>query len=203
MVWKRATSYMDDDIVRSLWKHKGDLVMSVSWYQKKVYESIFGTVPKGFHIHRIVPGYLGGKYQIGNMIALYHDDHVLIHKYRWLKYKDIRDYTAYKMLLEKRCLTAYERSSLGGLVSGQFKNSEFQREQGRKGGKKGLGPHIDLEKYSLSRVSGGKASANKCKETKKGSLYIKVECEFCKKEIRLMDKRWHKNGICLTRTNKK
>lgn len=171
--------------------------MSVSWYQKRVYESVFGAVPKGFHIHRILPGYLGGKYEIGNMIALYHDDHVLLHKYRWLKYRDPRDYAAYKMLEEKRGLTAYERSSLGGKVSGVFKDPAFQAEQGRKGGKKGLGPHIDKVKYSQSRVAGGKASADAAKKNPNAVLYKRVTCEFCQKDIRQVDLRWHKDARCL------
>jgi general stress protein YciG len=176
--------------------------MSISWYQKRVYESVFGTIPKGFHVHRIVPGYLGGKYEIGNVIALYHEDHVLIHKYRWLKHKDPRDYIAYKMLEERRGLTSYERSSLGGKISGVFKSSEFQREQGRKGGKKGLGPHVDREKYSESRKAGGAASAKLAKANKKGSLYIFTTCPFCRREHRVCDTRWHKDAKCLNKPGK-
>lgn len=171
--------------------------MSVSWYQKKVYEAVFGAVPKGFHIHRVTPGYLGGEYIIGNMIALYHDDHVLIHRYRWLKYRDKRDYVAYKMLQERRGLTSYERSSLGGSVSGKFRDSEFQREQGRKGGKAGLGPHVDMVKYSESRVAGGKVSALKAKTNPNAALYKRTTCQHCNKDIRQIDLRWHKDARCL------
>jgi general stress protein YciG len=163
-----------------------------------VYESVFGPVRKGFHIHRILPGYLGGEYKIGNMVALYQDDHVLIHKYRWLKYKDIRDYVAYKMLEEKRGLTSFERSSLGGRVSGIFKNSEFQREQGKKGGKRGLGPHVDMVKYAESRRHGGKASAEAQRDNPNGAIYKKIVCPHCSKLIRQVDyTRWHKDTRCL------
>lgn len=177
--------------------------MSASFAQKKLYESVFGEIPKGYHIHRIKPGYEGGKYEIGNMVAVSIAVHVQLHKDRYEQYGDKRDYTAFKLMEEKRGLTSYERSSLGGTISGQFKNSEFQSAQGKKGGSKGLGEHVNKEKYAESRVFGGIASAQKAKEQKKGSLYMRVICEFCNKDIRLTDKRWHKEGVCLTRADKK
>ena len=96
--------------------------MSVSWKQKKLYEYVHGKIPKGFHIHRIIPGYLGGKYTLDNMIALSPEDHVKIHEKRWEEFHDHRDLLAAKLLKEKRGITLLERCSLGGKVSGNFQN---------------------------------------------------------------------------------
>lgn len=171
--------------------------MSATFREKAIYESVFGKIPKGYHIHRIKPGYKGGKYEIGNMIALFIDDHVLIHKMLYDKYKDPRDEIASKLLKERRGMTSYERSSLGGKVSGVFKDSKFQAEQGRKGGSVGIGDHIDKEAYSKSRSHGGKATAETY--TKKGlGSFKKAVCEHCGKEARLIDLgRWHKDSKCI------
>ena len=176
--------------------------MSATFRQKAIYESIFGSIPKGYHIHRIKPGYLGGEYEIGNMIALHQDDHVLIHKILYNKNRDPRDLLASKLLEERRGITSYERSSLGGKVSGMFQNSEFQSEQGKKGGSVGLGDHIDKEAYSKSRIAGGKASAEKYAKQGKGS-FSKTVCKYCGKEARLVDLViWHKDSKCI-KTDKK
>lgn len=177
--------------------------MSATFAQKKMYEAKFGKIPKGYHIHRIIPGYLGGKYTIENMIALSIEAHVQIHKDRYEEYGDIRDYTAAKLLEERRGITAYERSSLGGKVSGQFKNSTFQSEQGKKGGKCSPGDHVDKVKFAETRKAGGSASAKKAKETNIGSIYQRIDCEYCNKNIRNVDKRWHVEGRCINKAAKK
>lgn len=171
--------------------------MSATFKQKSIYESVFGKIPKNYHIHRIVPGYEGGEYDIGNMVALFIDDHALIHKLRYQRNGDPRDCTAAALIKEKRNLTAYERSSLGGKVSGQFKNSKFQSEQGKKGGLVGIGDHIDKEAYAASRIAGGKASAELYAKKGKGS-FAKTKCKYCNKNVRIIDLgRWHKDGKCL------
>ena len=171
--------------------------MSATFKQKAIYESVFGKIPKNYHIHRIVPGYKGGRYTIGNMIALYIDDHVLIHKLRYERLGDPRDILASSLLKEKRSMTSYERSSLGGRVSGIFKDSDFQSEQGKKGGKIGIGSHINKVAYSKSRSAGGKVSAAKFASLGAGSFSIKT-CIYCGKEARIVDLgRWHKDARCV------
>lgn len=177
--------------------------MSASRQQKARYEAVHGPVPLGHHLHRVVPGYLGGTYDVDNLIALSPNDHALTHLLCYKLYGDHRDLTAYHAILEKRGISKLERSSLGGLTSGQFQNKEFQSAQGKKGGRVGLGDHIDMEKYSMSRIAGGQASAALYAKLGKGS-FRKEWCPYCQREARLVElARWHKNARCVkpVRTN--
>lgn len=171
--------------------------MSASRQQKAKYESVHGEVPKGHHLHRVIPGYLGGTYDVDNLISLSPNEHALTHLLCYTLYGDRRDLTAYHALLERRSISKWERSSLGGLTSGQFQKSDFQREQGKKGGKIGLGDHIDMEAYSKSRIAGGRASATHYATQGLGSFRKEV-CPYCQREARLVDiSRWHKEGRCV------
>jgi hypothetical protein len=49
---------------------------------RKVWKDFWGSIRKGSHIHHIVPKSEGGKDEIGNLIELHPDDHLLIHKMR-------------------------------------------------------------------------------------------------------------------------
>lgn len=166
--------------------------MAAQRIDKIRFEKVHGPVPKGYHLHRVIPGYLGGTYAVENLIALSPQEHALTHLMCHRLYGDKRDLTAYHCILEKRGVTHFERAQLGGLTSGNFQNSEFQRQQGIKGGSKGLGDHVDMVEYSKSRIAGGKASAEKHAKQGTGS-FSRMACPFCSKVVRLVDlSRWHK-----------
>lgn len=46
---------------------------------RQVYREYWGSIPRGFHVHHIVPKSEGGSDEIKNLIALHPDDHISIH----------------------------------------------------------------------------------------------------------------------------
>lgn len=135
--------------------------MSASEEFKKIWERVNGPIPKGYHLHRITPGYLGGEYTLDNVDCLSPYEHAIVHKLLWEEHGDRRDYTAFRILSGISSDTFFERCSLGGHMSGAFKDVEAQRARGQKGGKSGIGDHIDKEAYAESRKAGGAASAER------------------------------------------
>lgn len=70
---------------------------------KKVYEDLLNEYKgkeylTGYHKHRIVPGYLGGTYDIDNIVCVPQRVHSIIHFLRWKLFKDSRDKRAQKMI---------------------------------------------------------------------------------------------------------
>jgi hypothetical protein len=87
--------------------------------------------------HHIVPKHSGGTDDKENLIYLPPHIHTLSHYYRWLTFQEIGDKVAYKMRwnqdIESAQLAVETNKEKGNL----FWNSEWQREQGLKGGTKG------------------------------------------------------------------
>lgn len=55
---------------------------------------------RGYHKHRIVPGYQGGEYSDGNVVLLTRTEHIEIHLLRWVMFDNHRDLLACKLLGE-------------------------------------------------------------------------------------------------------
>jgi len=89
-------------------------------YRKK-YEEAHGKIPKGFHVHHIVPKCYGGTNDLSNLIALSPEDHFAAHYALWERYGRIGDLRACQFI--KGChldLTVEERkliASKGGKAS--------------------------------------------------------------------------------------
>jgi hypothetical protein len=91
--------------------------------------------------HHIVPKHSGGTDDKENLIYLPPHIHTLSHYYRWLTFQEIGDKVAYEMRWNQDMESVKLRSQLAVETNKEkgnlFWNSEWQREQGLKGGTKG------------------------------------------------------------------
>jgi hypothetical protein len=91
--------------------------------------------------HHIVPKHSGGTDDKENLIYLPPHIHTLSHYYRWLTFQEIGDKVAYEMRWNQNIESVKLRSQLAVETNKEkgnlFWNSEWQREQGLKGGTKG------------------------------------------------------------------
>lgn len=91
--------------------------------------------------HHIVPKHSGGTDDKENLIYLPPHIHTLTHYYRWLSFQEIGDKVAYEMRWNQNIESVKLRSQLAVETNKQkgntFWNSEWQRQQGIKGGTKG------------------------------------------------------------------
>jgi hypothetical protein len=91
--------------------------------------------------HHIVPKHSGGTNDKENLIYLPPHIHTLSHYYRWLAFQEIGDKVAYEMRWNQDIESVKLRSQLAVETNKEkgnlFWNSEWQREQGLKGGTKG------------------------------------------------------------------
>ena len=91
--------------------------------------------------HHIVPKHSGGTDDKENLIYLPPHIHTLSHYYRWLTFQEIGDKVAYEMRWNQDIESVKLRSQLAVETNKEkgnlFWNSEWQREQGLKGGTKG------------------------------------------------------------------
>lgn len=94
-----------------------------------------------FERHHIVPKHSGGTDNKENLIYLPPHIHTLAHYYRWLSFWEIGDKVAYEMRWNQDIESVKLRSQLAVKSNKEkgnlFWNTEWQREQGLKGGKKG------------------------------------------------------------------
>ena len=91
--------------------------------------------------HHIVPKHSGGTDDKENLIYLPPHIHTLSHYYRWLTFQEMGDKVAYEMRWNQNIESVKLRSQLAVETNKEkgnlFWNSEWQREQGLKGGTKG------------------------------------------------------------------
>lgn len=91
--------------------------------------------------HHIVPKHSGGTDEKENLIYLPPHIHTLTHYYRWLSFQEIGDKVAYEMRWNQDLESVKLRSQLAVKTNKEkgnlFWNSEWQREQGLKGGTRG------------------------------------------------------------------
>jgi hypothetical protein len=91
--------------------------------------------------HHIVPKHSGGTDNKENLIYLPPHIHTLSHYYRWLTFQEIGDKVAYEMRWNQDLESVKLRSQLAVETNKEkgnlFWNSEWQREQGLKGGTRG------------------------------------------------------------------
>ena len=91
--------------------------------------------------HHIVPKHSGGTDDKENLIYLPPHIHTLTHYYRWLSFQEIGDKVAYEMRWNQDLESVKLRSQLAVKTNKEkgnlFWNSEWQREQGLKGGTRG------------------------------------------------------------------
>ena len=91
--------------------------------------------------HHIVPKHSGGTDDKENLIYLPPHIHTLTHYYRWLSFQEIGDKVAYEMRWYQDLESVKLRSQLAVKTNKEkgnlFWNSEWQREQGLKGGTRG------------------------------------------------------------------
>lgn len=89
--------------------------------------------------HHVFPKHAGGSLS-GEVVLCSAKNHVLAHFYRFLAYREKVDWVCYSMRNGQK-MTSGERSLLGvekmKKLGMNFWNSEWQREQGKKGGKIG------------------------------------------------------------------
>jgi hypothetical protein len=94
-----------------------------------------------FEKHHIVPKHCGGTDDRDNLIYLPPHIHTLAHYYRWLSLQEIGDKVAYEMRWNQNIESVKLRSQLAVNSNKEkgnlFWNTEWQREQGLKGGIKG------------------------------------------------------------------
>lgn len=105
--------------------------------------------------HHILPFHAGGL-KDGPIVICTAKNHTLAHYYRFLIYKELGDYVAYKMRLKQK-LGASERGLLAGKTNKKLKNtfwnSKWQSKQVQKGGYKG-GAKNTLNQMKARKIVG-------------------------------------------------
>lgn len=78
--------------------------------------------PKGtrLHKHRVLPAHSGGVYEDHNVLYLSYRDHYLAHAYRYVAFKNIRDYRAYLLLRSFTEQSHYEHVVRSGRISAEL-----------------------------------------------------------------------------------
>jgi hypothetical protein len=132
---------------------------------------------KGYHKHRVIPGYEGGEYTADNLAYLTRAEHIAVHRLRWQLLGNWRDLLACKLLGEK--LTDEEWNTCarnGGALTGRLHAINRtgvcgrSKEQMSIDGKKSAAA---LSKETRSR--GGKTAGNNLKALGKGIFGIQPE----------------------------
>lgn len=109
-----------------------------------------------FEKHHIIPRFLGGADDPENIAFLTPRQHALVHLFRYLEFGDENDLRAYilrtatldvDLSSHGKRMAEYNRQ-----VGNTFWNSEFQSEQGKKGGQKGGSANTPLQQEARSRV---------------------------------------------------
>jgi hypothetical protein len=132
---------------------------------------------KGYHKHRVVPGYEGGKYTADNLAYLTRAEHIAVHRLRWERLNNWRDLLACKLLGDKLSDDEWDTCARnGGILTGQFhainKTGVCGRSQEKMSadGKKG-GAAVSKDTH----IRGGKTMGNRLKATGKGIFGIPPE----------------------------
>ncbi len=145
-----------------------------------------------FENHHILPEHAGGTHDPSNMIRLSVEDHTLAHLFRYFKYEQEGDFLAFLV----RCSTNNERKLLfikrrderlkfNRENSLYFHNSDWQRTQGRKGGRKG-GLANTSKQYEARQKVGRKNGPIVGKKNQSDKLKVLLEQE----------RKWyHKSGV--------
>ncbi len=106
--------------------------------------------------HHIVPKHSGGTDDKENLIYLPPHIHTLTHYYRWLSFQEIGDKVAYEMRWNQNIESVKLRSRLAAETNKEkgnlFWNSEWQREQGLKGGTKGGSANTQTQFLARQKV---------------------------------------------------
>jgi len=118
----------------------------------------FSSEQKNFlEKHHILPLHGGGKKEGPIVLCTVHN-HTLAHYYRYLAYGQLGDKVAYQMRWNQK-LGFTHRGLLSAKINKQrgnlFWNSEWQREQGKKGGKNKKGGSQNTKKQRLARSKVG------------------------------------------------
>ncbi len=114
---------------------------------------------KGYHRHRIIPGYQGGQYIPENITYLSRQEHRLVHRLRWKIYGNPADMYAYKILEGKNVVNMplseehKRKISLGGKGRPVWNKGKHYK----------LGPASEEHKRKNSEAKKGKPAWNKGK----------------------------------------
>lgn len=109
-----------------------------------------------FEKHHIIPRFAGGTNDFENIVLLTPRQHVLVHLLRFLEFGEKQDFRAY---IFRKASKEVDLSSHGKRMAEYHKqnqttfwNSEFQSEQGKKGGQKGGSANTPLQQEARSKV---------------------------------------------------
>jgi len=129
---------------------------------------------KGYHRHRIVPGYEGGKYIAENIIYLTRAEHIAIHRLRWKLFGNHRDLLACKLLGEKLTDQEWDICARnGGMISGQSQAKNKTGVCGRSKEQMSIdGKKANAALSKETRIKGGKTTGNWLKVNQLGIFGI-------------------------------
>lgn len=109
-----------------------------------------------FEKHHILPRFAGGTDDVENIILLTPRQHILVHLLRYLELGQKQDFRAYVL---RKATKNVDLSSHGKRMAEYHKqnkttfwDSQFQSEQGKKGGKKGGSAKTPLQQKARSKV---------------------------------------------------
>ena len=132
---------------------------------------------KGYHKHRVVPGYDGGQYGTDNLAYLTRAEHIAVHRLRWQLQNNWRDLLACKLLGEK--LTDEEWNTCarnGGVLTGRLHAINKTGVCGRSKEQMSIDGKKSAAVARLeTRVKGGKTAGSRLKSAGKGIFGISLE----------------------------
>jgi len=126
-----------------------------------------GEIPKGHHIHHILPKRLGGTDVITNLVCVTAEEHALTHMELYEKYGDVGDLCASNLLGRQLSPEqSFKMASEGGKIGGRM---QYENK---------LGIHGMSEE---AKEKGRKASIESCKRNQTGFFDPKLQSELGKR----------------------